>query len=81
MSPSLFSSLRDRLSSRDVDYIFPATELFSFNITFCFQSLGYADGYDVSFVRDVRRNPELANDLENVRFVEKRGRKKRRPDS
>ena len=27
--PSLFSSLRDRLSSREVDYIFPATELFS----------------------------------------------------
>ena len=30
VSPSLFSSLRDRLSSREVDYIFPATELFSF---------------------------------------------------
>ena len=30
VSPSLFSSLRDRLSSREVNYIFPATELFSF---------------------------------------------------
>ena len=47
--------------------------------SYYFQTLGYAEGYDISFVRDVRRNPELANDLENVRFVEKRGRKKRRP--
>ena len=32
VSPSLFSSLRDRLSSREVDYIFPATELFSLGL-------------------------------------------------
>ena len=30
LSCFLFSSLRDKLSSREVDYIFPATELFSF---------------------------------------------------
>ncbi len=44
------------------------------------QNQGYADGYDVVYVRDVRRNPELANDLDNVRFV-KRKKKQRRKRS
>lgn len=32
---------------------------------------GFAEGYDVTYKRDVRQYPELANDLENVQFVRK----------
>jgi hypothetical protein len=42
------------------------------------QNQGFADGYDVAYVRDVRRNPELANDLDNVQFVVRNNKRRRR---
>ena len=38
---------------------------------------GYADGYEVVYNRDPRIYPELANDLENVRFIATKGKKKK----